>query len=170
MEPRFEIRYTTNQEILREFYRKIGIGPRYPTVIAVLIGFAGLIFYSASQGILAEVADTFTLCGLVFLLLFFLPWYISWNALRTSKRNNDGVIPETRITVNEDRIDVDEGWVHFTLEYRKFRRVVHLKHSYVLMIGRRSGLMIDPDGFTKGTFAEFKQFLREKRPDLNIPE
>lgn len=170
MEPRFEIRYTTNQKILREFYRKIGIGPRYPTVIAVLIGFAGLIFYSASQGILAEVADTFTLCGLVFLLLFFLPWYISWNALRSSKRNNDGVIPETRITVKDDRIDVDEGWVHFTLEYRKFRRVVHLKHSYVLMIGRRSGLMIDPDGFTKGTFAEFKQFLREKRPDLNIPE
>lgn len=170
MEPQFEIRYTTNQKILREFYRKIGIGPRYPTVIAVLVGFAGLIFYSASQGILAEVADTFTLCGLVFLLLFFLPWYISWNALRTSKRNNDGVIPETRITVKDDRIDVDEGWVHFTLEYRKFRRVVHLKHSYVLMMGRRSGLMIDPDGFTKGTFAEFKQFLREKRPDLNIPE
>lgn len=170
MESRFEIRYTTNQKILREFYRKIGTGPRYPIVIAELAFFAGLIFYSASQGILAEVADTFTLCGLVFLLLFFLPWYISWNALRTSKRNNDGVIPETRITVKDDRIDVDEGWVHFTLEYRKFRRVVHLKHSYVLMIGRRSGLMIDPDGFTKGTFAEFKQFLREKRPDLNIPE
>lgn len=170
MEPQFEIRYTTNQKILREFYRKIGTGPRYPTVIAELAFFAGLIFYSASQGILAEVADTFTLCGLVFLLLFFLPWYISWNALRTSKRNNDGVIPETRIAVKDDRIDVDEGCVHFTLEYRKFRRVVHLKHSYVLMIGRRNGLMIDPDGFTKGTFAEFKQFLREKRPDLNIPE
>ena len=61
MEPRFEIRYTTNQKILREFYRKIGTGPRYPTVIAVLVGFAGLIFFRASQGILAEVADTFTL-------------------------------------------------------------------------------------------------------------
>ena len=170
MEPRFEIRYTTNQKILREFYRKIGTGPRYPTVIAELAFFAGLIFYSASRGILAEVADTFTLCGLVFLLLFFLPWYISWNALRSSKRSNDGVIPETRIAVKEDRIDVDEGFVHFTLEYRKFCRVVHLKHSYVLMMGRRNGLMIDPDGFTKGTFAEFKQFLREKRPDLNIPE
>ena len=170
MEPRFEIRYTTNQEILREFYRKIGTGPRYPTVIAELAFFAGLVLFSVSQGILAEVAEMFTLCGLVFLLLFFLPWYISWNALRSSKRSNDGVIPETRIAVNEDRIDVDEGFVHFTLEYRKFCRVVHLKHSYVLMMGRRNGLMIDSDGFTKGTFAEFKQFLREKRPDLNIPE
>ena len=26
------------------------------------------------------------------------------------------------------------------------------------------------DGFTKGTFSEFKQFLRTKRPDLKIPE
>lgn len=170
MEPRFEIRYTTNQKILREFYRKIGTGPRYPTVIAELAFFAGLVLFSASQGILAEVAEIFTFCGLVFLLLFFMPWYISWNALRSSKRSNDGVIPETRIAVKDDRIDVDEGFVHFTLEYRKFCRVVHLKHSYVLMIGRRNGLMIDPDGFTKGTFAEFKQFLREKRPDLNIPE
>ena len=93
MEPRFEIRYTTNQKILREFYRKIGTGPRYPTVIAVLVGFAGLIFYRASQGILSEMAETYTLCGLVLLLLFFMPWYISWKALRSSKRSNDGVIP-----------------------------------------------------------------------------
>ena len=177
MEPRFEIRYTANQKILREFYRKIGTGPRNPTKNLRFLDFppsgnnvAGLIFYRASQGILSEMAETYTLCGLVLLLLFFMPWYISWKALRSSKRSNDGVIPETRIAVNEDRIDVDEGFVHFTLEYRKFCRVVHLKHSYVLMMGRRNGLMIDPDGFTKGTFAEFKQFLREKRPDLNIPE
>lgn len=170
MEPRFEIRYTANKNMLREFYRKIGTGPRYPTVIAVLVGFAGLILHSAAQGILAEVTETYTFCGLVFLLLFFLPWYISWNALRASKRNNDGVMPEAKVTVGEDSIDMDEGFVHLSLEYRKFCRVVHLKHSYVLMIGKRNGLMIDPDGFTKGSFAEFKQFLREKRPDLNIPE
>ena len=75
MEPRFEIRYTANQKILREFYRKIGTGPRYPTVIAGLVFFAGLIFYRASQGILSEMAETYTLCGLVLLLLFFMPWY-----------------------------------------------------------------------------------------------
>lgn len=79
-------------------------------------------------------------------------------------------MPEAKVTVGEDSIDMDEGFVHLSLEYRKFCRIVHLKHSYVLMMGKRNGLMIDPDGFTKGTFAEFKQFLREKRPDLNVPE
>ena len=59
---------------------------------------------------------------------------------------------------------------HIAVEYRKIRRVVHLRHSYVLMIGRRNGVILDPNTFTKGTFAEFKQFFREKRPDLTIPE
>ena len=60
--------------------------------------------------------------------------------------------------------------VHITVEYRKIVRVLRLKHSYVLMIGKRNGVMLDPKGFTKGAFEEFKHFLREKRPDLTIPE
>ena len=132
MEPQFEIRYKIDKKALREFYRRFGSGPRYPTVAVMAVD-------------------------------------IAWNALRVSRRNNDGVMPETRITVGET-IEMDEGIVHVSLEYRKLRRVMHLKHSYVLMLGRRNGLIIDPNGFTKGTFAEFKQFLREKRPDLDIPE
>lgn len=170
MEPRFEIRYTANKNMLREFYRKFGSGPRYPIAVMMAAVFTGLTLYSVCAGILTDVLPNLVGYGAFFLAIFFLPWYISWKALRASKRSNDGVMPETKVTVKEDSIDMDEGFVHLCLEYRKFCRVVHLKHSYVLMMSRRSGLMIDPDGFTKGTFAEFKQFLREKRPDLNIPE
>lgn len=63
-----------------------------------------------------------------------------------------------------------EGTIHITAEYCKIVRVVRLKHSYVLMMGKRNGLILDSNAFTKGTFEEFKQFIREKRPDLNIPE
>jgi hypothetical protein len=63
-----------------------------------------------------------------------------------------------------------ESMVHLTIEYRKIVRVVRLKHSYLLMTSRRTGVLLDPNGFTKGTFEEFKQFLRQKRPDLTIPE
>ena len=169
MEPQFEIRYKIDKKALREFHRKFGSGPRYPTVAVMAVVFAGLTLYSACAGILADMLPDLAVYGAVFLAIFFVPWYIAWNALRVSRRNNDGVMPETRITVGET-IEMDEGIVHVSLEYRKLRRVVHLKHSYVLMLGRGNGLMIDPNGFTKGTFAEFKQFLREKRPDLNIPE
>ena len=170
MKPQFEIRYTVSKNMLREFYRKFGSGPRYPTVVMMAMDFTGLALYSVCAGVLTDVLPDLVGCGVVFLAIFFLPWYIAWNTMRASKRSNDGVMPETRITVGEDSINMDEGFIHLCLEYRKFCRVVHLKHSYVLMMGRRNGLMIDPDGFTNGTFAEFKQFLREKRPDLNIPE
>ena len=40
----------------------------------------------------------------------------------------------------------------------------------VLGVHKNMMLFIAVDGFTKGTFSEFKQFLREKRPDLKIPE
>ena len=60
--------------------------------------------------------------------------------------------------------------MHLTVEYRKICKVVRLKHSYVLMIGKRNGVMLDPNGFTKGNFEDFKRFLQEKRPDLTVPE
>ena len=60
--------------------------------------------------------------------------------------------------------------VHLTIEYRKILRVLRLKHSYMLMMGKRNGVMLDPNGFTKGTFEEFKQFLRDTYPNLQIPE
>ena len=169
MEPQFEIRYTIDKKALREFHRKIGSGPRYPTVFAMAVVFAGLTLYSACAGILADVLHVLIGYGAASLAIFFMPWYIAWNALRGSRRNNDGVMPETRVTVG-DTIEMDEGMIRISLEYRKLRRVVHLKRSYVLMLGRRNGVLIDPNGFTKGTFAEFRQFLREKRPDLEIPE
>lgn len=169
MEPQFEIRYTANKKMLREFYRKFGSGPRYPTAVVMALVFVGLTLYSAYARILADMLPDLAIFGTVFLAIFFLPWYIAWNAIRVTKKSNDGVMPETRITVGKT-IEMDEGMVHLSLEYRKLLRVVHLKHSYVLMLGKRNGLIIDPNGFTKGTFTEFKQFLREKRPDLNIPE
>ena len=98
-----------------------------------------------------------------------MPHWVTWGSLRNAKKLNDGIMPETVVTAG-DVLELDEGMTHITVEYRKIRRVVHLRHSYVLMIGRRNGVILDPNAFTKGTFAEFKQFLREKRPDLTIPE
>lgn len=169
MEPQFEIRYTIDKKTLREFHRKLGNGPQYPTVAVMAAVFIGLTLYSACAGILADVLPALVGYGAFFLVIFFMPWYIAWITQWGSRKNNDGVMPETRITVG-DTIEMDEGTFHISLEYRKLRRVVHLKRSYVLMLGRRNGVMIDPNGFTKGSFAEFKQFLREKRPDLKIPE
>jgi hypothetical protein len=97
------------------------------------------------------------------------PHLLVWRAQKNGKKQNDGIQPEVIVTFG-DIIEMHEGMVHLTIPYQKVVRVVRLKYSYVLMLGKRNGVMLSPDHFTKGNFEEFKQFLREKRPDLNIPE
>ena len=116
-----------------------------------------------------EMLPTLSFMGVVFASLYFLPDYYAWLTLRNTKKQNDGALPET-VVVFGDTIEMFEGMVHLTIEYRKIEKVVRLNNSYVLMNGKRTGVILDPNGFTKGTFSEFKQFLHEKRPDLKIPE
>ena len=168
MEPRFEVRYFGTHKMLVEFARKYSVGPR-PLAVCIVVGiYLYFVIRSWWNGILPEMLPTLLFMGVVFTLLYFLPDYFTWCAARNAKKQNDGVLPETVITFG-DIIEIHEGMMHVTVEYRKIVRVVQLKHSYVLMIGKRNGVILDPNGFTKGTFEEFKQFLRQVRPDLNLP-
>ncbi len=169
MEPRFEVRYFPSHKRFVEFARKYMVGPRLPMLViswVVYAAFFGLYMLGTTD---YEVLPQLIGLGLILLMLAFLPhWYV-WMSHRHAKKQNDGVPPETVITFG-DTIELHEGMVHITVEYRKIVRIVQLKHSYVLMIGKRNGVMLDPNGFTKGTFEEFKQFLREVRPDLTLPD
>ena len=169
MEPMFENRYYSSHRMLTEFFRKYTIGPRPPVVILCCGIFLYFAIRSYFWGILVEMLPTLVFMAVMFSALYFLPDFYAWSSHRQGRKQNDGCMPETVITFGET-IEVREGMVHITVEYRKIVRVLHLKHSYVLMIGKRNGVLLDPDGFVKGTFPEFKQFLREKCPDLKIPE
>ena len=169
MDSVFEIRFVCNHTMLSEFYRKYGTGPRPPAVILCALIYLFFVMRSILWGIFEEMIPTLLFMGIIFALLYFLPDWFTWNILRHTKKQNDGILPET-IASFGDHIEVDEGMVHYTIEYRKLMKVVSLKHSYVLMLGKRNGIILDASAFTKGTFEEFKQFLREKRPDLSIPE
>ena len=56
------------------------------------------------------------------------------------------------------------------LSYKQITMVDVFADHVVLGIQKNMMLFIAVDGFTKGNFSEFKQFLRTKRPDLKIPE
>ena len=169
MELLFEMRFFADQRILTEFYRKHGTGPRPPMLILCTVIYLFFVIFSMWWGIFVEMIPTLLFMALAFTFIGLMPEWFTWNLLRQSRKLNDGQLPETVVTFG-DHIELHEGMVHYTIEYRKIVKVVSLKHSYVLMMGRHNGIILDPTGFTKGTFSEFKQFLREKRPDLNIPE
>lgn len=169
METMFENRYYTRYPMMVEYFRKYGTGPRIPTVFAAAVALICLVAFCSAQGILDQMKWLLIFVAASDFALFFLPYLAAWSSFRNGKKQNDGVIPETIITFGEN-IELHEGMVHITVEYRKIVRVVRLKHSYMLMIGKRNGVILDPNGFTKGTFEEFKQFLRSKRPDLVVLE
>ena len=169
MEPLFEMRYYANQKTLTEFYQMHGTGPRIPMLVIMALVFVFFVLRSIWWGIFLEMVPMLLFMALMFTLIGFMPDWFTWNLLRQVKKQNDGQIPETVVTLG-DCIELHEGLVHYTIEYRKIVKVVSLKHSYVLMMGKRNGIILNPQGFTKGTFSEFKEFLRQKRPDLKIPE
>ena len=69
-----------------------------------------------------------------------------------------------------DNIEICQGNIRVYWEYTEIKQIVELKYHCELLKDKRMGIMLDPDTLTGGTYEEFKQFLREKRPDLNIPE
>ena len=170
MEPRFEIRFRTSRKMITEFGRKYATGPKWAYLITFWTIYVLLLLIPLLAGRLEQTqAILIITLGIVMLYVGLLPQIYAWSSCRASKMQNDGIQPETVITLG-DTIELHEGMIHITVEYRKIVKVVRLKHSYLLMLGKRNGVMLDPNSFTKGTFEEFKQFLREVRPDLVIPE
>ncbi len=100
---------------------------------------------------------------------FSLPYRLIKKHTKKSLKYYDGKLPTT-YTRFGDKIVVEDIDSVKTIEYHKIDKVTALKHGYYLHYGQTAALAIDPKGFTKGTFTEFKQFLRTKRPDLKIPE
>ena len=169
MEPVFEIRFVPTHKMISENMRKYGIGPRIPTVIICAIVFVAMIGYLCWVG-LWERMRTFVIVLLALeIAVFFIPDILTWARGKMIKKQNGGKLLEAVITVAHT-IEYREGPWDMHFEYADLTGVLHLKHSYKLRFVGRKSLLLDPDGFTKGTFSEFKQFLREKRPDLNIPE
>ena len=166
MEPRFEMRFYCTYKSLVEFARKYTTGCSWPRILTLCV--CCVVVFSF-LGISKEYIQLFAIECICVLTAILYPHIWVWIAQKNDKKQNDGVQPEVIVTFG-DIVEMHEGMVHLTIPYQKIVRVVRLKHSYALMLGKRNGVMLYPDYFTKGNFEEFKQFLREKRPDLNIPE
>ena len=170
METLFENTYISDKKMMREFFRKYSIGPR--PVISIITGILMLIELPVLVvGILLR-EDVWLLASmyLVLILVQFFPNFFAWSSLRNAKKQNDGVMPETRVVFTEENIQMFEGMVHLTVEYRKITRCIRLKHSYALMTGKRNAVLIRPEYFTTGTFEELRRFIGEKCPGIQIAE
>ena len=170
METLFENVYVSDEKMMREFFRKYSVGPR--PLISIITGILMLIELPALVlGIMLR-EDVWLLATmyLVLILVQFFPRLFAWLSLRNMRKQNDGLVPETRVVFTGENIQMFEGMVHLTVDYRKIIKGIRLKHSYALMTGKRNAVLLKPDRFTKGSLEELHRFLGEKCPGIQIAE
>lgn len=169
MEPEFENRFAVSRKMCIEFYRKHMLmwKPGFLACFWIALGIGtGVLLWTGLLGVVWTQVEILVIAGVVMTIY---PGLAASMRFHQKRKRNNGIVPERRVTFGET-IEMEEGMTRMSVEYSKIVRVKRLKYSYALMFDKRSGVMLDPDGFTKGSFAEFKAFLRAKRPDLEIPE
>ena len=174
MEINFENINTCNEKMLVEIYKKLTIVYRIMAVCGLVIAACGLCMF-LSQVLLAYEIDV----GLLFsAIVWFVVAYLGFSGPKKLAKD----FMKSRLTMSNGQPIVQkrqfaERIISYTpgstnlFDYCAIKKIYSLKSCYVLIFAHNSGfLALSRDGFTKGTFVEFKQFLRTKRPDLKIPE
>ena len=172
MEFQFENRFHLNEKMMIEStwanMKALGIAlGAATTVLAMAAG--GTLISAVINGNLSTSTIISLICGAVLVILLWrLPGSTAKGILKEIIKQNGGNAPECVALFGDlilSNMGDQEGY-----DYSRIRKVVSLKHSYVIYIDKRSSIPLSRDGFTKGDFAAFKAFLKEKRPDLKIPE
>ena len=172
MYARFECVFVPTVKMIANRIRHYSTG-RWIFLMVVGIGCAGYILPSVAINLMwypFDLTCAFLLfAGALFPIYgVFFPELIAYFSVRRYKNETDR---EGKYTVLfGDSIEVRQGNVRTILEYSDIVAITHLKYTYEMKKSKNSALFVDPNGFTKGTFEEFKQFLREKCPNLTIPE
>ena len=191
MEFNFENKCTIDQPIMTESVRSnrktFVILSRIPTVITAL----GILSILARAAVQLYLDLPMLLRWTIFFLLFL---RISTTPRRTARR----VLKDFKRIYKVESVECTTQFgdkIHYAIQgaedseydYDCITKVASCKHSYILCFKKKIQAEIDPkgnpryinkkgtilltrDGFTVGNFESFKQFLREKCPNIKIPE
>ena len=173
MEFQFENTTIPEKKIFAETFRRL-----HKMWLFILIGSVGYMLYMAYRFVEAYLNNVIWLDYIFWFVFYFafaifalvMPSISVERSFRAMRRQNLGQ-PVVMVKQFGDRIVSSYAGSVNTLDCCNMKRVYSLKTCYVILFKSNMAILImSRDGFTKGTFEEFKQFLREKRPDLIIPE
>ena len=168
MEPIFTCDFTPTARILAGRIKKYE-KPRWILMMvlgAALLGF--MLFNIIASGVFLFWLGylLFALGFMAFAILF--PEVNGWLTVRKFKKNkkSDNIY---RLSFGE-WIEVSHNGKEASFDYEDIVAVCRLKHSYELIRKNKRSLIVIPENFTQGTFADFQKFLQSQCPDLTIPE
>ena len=164
MEILFENRYYSDKKILTEYIKDVHC--RYLRIIGfffmlVAMLYTYLILFKMKCLRLVMAALTIVIFIVSLRLIFYHLLYLK-NMKKSSLNLHNGQTPESILQFTDNNIALKEGKISMEFEYNQIKKIKEYKLIYVLMIGKRQGLILKKDSFSIGTFEEFKKFINEK--------
>lgn len=164
MEILFENRYYSDKKILTEYIKDVHC--RYLRIIGfffmlVAMLYTYLILFKMKSLRLVMAALTIVIFIVSLRLIFYHLLYLK-NMKKSSLNLHNGQTPESILQFTDNNIALKEGKISMEFEYNQIKEIKEYKLIYVLMIGKRQGLILKKDSFSIGTFEEFKKFINEK--------
>ena len=160
----FENRYYSDKKILTEYIKDVHC--RYLRIIGfffmlVAMLYTYLILFKMKSLRLVMAALTIVIFIVSLRLIFYHLLYLK-NMKKSSLNLHNGQTPESVLQFTDNSIALKEGKISMEFEYNQIKKIKEYKLIYVLMIGKRQGLILKKDSFSIGTFEEFKKFINEK--------
>ena len=164
MEPLFINTYQMTPELLRE-YMNCMTAPRRKVLLGlgILCFIWGILFtsHAALRVLLPVLGVTAILCSV---------FYSTWLAKKNYRRyemSHAGL--DKIISFYPDRMEcVNDGGEAKTFYYRHITREKESGSLYSIVIKNKTGIIVKKDSFQKGTFEEFREFMKQGRH--NLPE
>ena len=141
-------------------------------MMVVLLGVATVVLIVVMIGaekIDASIIMPLILAPLSSVVLAILPQLCAKLEMRVIRKKHGGVVPAS-ITWFGKEISTNDGDGRQYAAYSQITAIRMFHDYFAIFLDHFTILILSYDGFTQGSFQEFKQFLRQKRPDLKIPE
>ena len=159
MEPLFINTYQKTPELLRE-YTNCMTAPRRKVllVFGILCFIWGILFtsHAALRVLLPVLGVTAILCSV---------FYSAWLAKKNYRRyemSHAGL--DKAISFYPDRMEcVNDGGESKTFYYRHITREKESGSLYSIVVKNETGIIVKKDSFQKGTFEEFREFMKQGR-------
>lgn len=160
----FENKYYSDKKVLLEYVKDVHC--KFPRIIGFFFMLIALLyiylilFKMRSLRFVMAVLTIFIF--IISLRLIFYHLVYLKNMKKSSLNLHNGQTPESILQFTESNIALKEGKISMEFEYNQIKKIKEYKLAYVLMIGKKQGLILKKDSFSIGTFEEFKKFITEK--------
>lgn len=175
METQFEVVTFLDEQKLTEFYRYTSRKRLVGVWICVAFGIAFLIwgiirlylnmfiFTAASMAPLAGAVLEFTMA----IRNYRLPWRVAKKEIKKDRQFSGKEQPFSLTKFSDQIYDEDTNRTNI-VPYDKVKQI-HISANLVAMIDIRDfGIVIDKNGFRKGTYEDFLKFIQAKCPQAKI--